>query len=158
MAFTEGTKLEAKRKAHFCCVICHQPFVEVHHIVPQAKGGSDDLDNAAPLCGSCHDLFGANPEKQKQIQEMRDFWWELCENRESQPNVVELFEKVDGLQTDFLSAREDQKKQQEILEEVRGLLLSFHDQSRNQIVEAQSFTEVVTVSGVSSPFYPNPGT
>jgi hypothetical protein len=28
--------------------------IEVHHIVPEAAGGSDDEDNAMPLCFDCH--------------------------------------------------------------------------------------------------------
>jgi uncharacterized CHY-type Zn-finger protein len=97
MPFSEKTKLEAKRKSHFACVICHQPFVEVHHILPQADGGSDDLDNAAPLCGSCHDLFGANPVKRKQIREMRDFWSEICEKRPANPDLTNLNERLDSI-------------------------------------------------------------
>jgi HNH endonuclease len=45
MPFTEANKLQVKRRAHFSCIICHQPFVEVHHIIPQAAGGTDDLEN-----------------------------------------------------------------------------------------------------------------
>ncbi|KAF6585926.1 HNH endonuclease [Paenibacillus sp. EKM211P] len=81
MAFSEKLKLEAKKKACFRCVICQKPFVEIHHIIPQADGGSDTIDNAAPLCASCHDLFGGNPEKRKQIREMRDHWFDLMERR-----------------------------------------------------------------------------
>ena len=98
MAFSEATELEAKRRSHFACVICHQPFVEVHHILPQANGGADELDNAAPLCGSCHDLFGANPVKRKQIREMRDFSWEICEKKPANPNFIDLNKKLDDLQ------------------------------------------------------------
>ncbi|RRJ66070.1 HNH endonuclease [Paenibacillus oralis] len=81
MAFSEKVKLEAKKKACFRCVICQKPFVEIHHIIPQADGGSDTIDNAAPLCASCHDLFGGNPEKRKQIREMRDHWFDMMEKR-----------------------------------------------------------------------------
>ncbi|WP_341279176.1 HNH endonuclease signature motif containing protein [Paenibacillus sp. FSL H8-0537] len=81
MAFSEKVKLEAKKKACFRCVICQKPFVEIHHIIPQAYGGNDSLENAAPLCASCHDLFGGNPEKRKQIREMRDHWFDLMERR-----------------------------------------------------------------------------
>ena len=82
MAFSEKTKLEAKKRSAFRCCICHKLFVEIHHIVPQAKGGSDDIENAAPVCSSCHDLFGGNPEKRKQIREMRDYWWSLMSIRQ----------------------------------------------------------------------------
>ncbi len=81
MAFSEKVKLEAKKKAGFRCVICQKTFVEIHHIIPQAEGGSDTIDNAAPLCASCHDLYGGNPEKRKQIREMRDRWFDLMERR-----------------------------------------------------------------------------
>jgi hypothetical protein len=56
-------------------------FVEVHHIQPESEGGPDTLDNAAALCASCHDLFGGNPEKRKQIRQMRDDWWQKMEER-----------------------------------------------------------------------------
>ena len=42
---------------------------------------SDTEDNAAPLCPSCHETFGANPTKRKFIREARDFWYEFCEKR-----------------------------------------------------------------------------
>ena len=80
MAFSEATKLNVKKKADFTCCWCRdrRNKVEVHHIIPQAEGGSDDEDNAAPLCGSCHDLYGGNPELRKEITLRRDQWYELC--------------------------------------------------------------------------------
>jgi len=90
MPFSEKVKNEAKRKACFRCVICHKPFVEIHHIIPQSEGGNDTLDNAAPLCAYCHDIFGGNPEKRKQIREMRDHWFELMERRHNgEINILE---------------------------------------------------------------------
>ena len=83
MAFSEIVKLEAKRRAAFHCVICQRPFVEVHHIIPAHAGGSDDLSNAAPLCAGCHDLYGENPAKRKQIRQMRDYWYDVVEKRTS---------------------------------------------------------------------------
>ncbi len=47
-------------------------------IIPQADGGADTEDNAAPLCPSCHETYGANREKQKLIRDRRDLWYELC--------------------------------------------------------------------------------
>ncbi len=81
MPFSEKLKNTVKRKSHFCCCLCHALSVEVHHIVPQADGGSDDEDNAAPLCPSCHEIYGANAQKRKFIREARDFWYELCAKR-----------------------------------------------------------------------------
>jgi hypothetical protein len=82
MAFSERVKSVAKHQsAHRCCV-CHATFVEVHHILPQEHGGSDDLDNAAPLCANCHDLYGGNPDKRKSIRQMRDSWWKTIKERD----------------------------------------------------------------------------
>lgn len=55
--------------------------VEVHHIIPQEEGGPDTEDNAAPLCPSCHETYGANPQKRKFLKEARDLWYEICERR-----------------------------------------------------------------------------
>ncbi len=81
MAFSEALKRRVREKAAYHCVICHKPFVEVHHIIPQSEGGPDTENNAAPLCAGCHDLYGGNPEKRKQIREMRDYWYRVMEQR-----------------------------------------------------------------------------
>lgn len=105
MAFSEKVKLQAKKKACFRCFIWQKPFVEIHHIIPQADGGSDTIDKAAPLCASCHDLFGGNPEKRKQIREMRDHWYDLMERRVNKeinisdpisdnPNIINMLKAI----------------------------------------------------------------
>src|SRR5260221_2670404 len=81
MGFSEPTKLSVKRKAHFSCCLCHSLGVEIHHIVPEGESGPDSEENAAPLCPSCHETYGANLQKRKFIKEARDFWYELCERR-----------------------------------------------------------------------------
>lgn len=81
MPFSERVKLLAKAKAAFRCCVCHKPFVEVHHLIPEAKGGPSTIANAAPLCASCHDLYGGNPDKRKTLTQMRDHWWHLMEGR-----------------------------------------------------------------------------
>src|SRR5437016_3298747 len=77
MPFSEAIKLDVRRKAAFRCCRCHDIGVEVHHILPEESGGTDDEDNAAPLCPNCHDKFGANPVKRKEIRQMRDWWFEV---------------------------------------------------------------------------------
>jgi 5-methylcytosine-specific restriction endonuclease McrA len=81
MPFSESVKQLAKSKAAFRCCVCHAPFVEVHHLTPEAQGGPSGLENAAPLCASCHDLYGGNPEKRKTLTQMRDAWWAAMEER-----------------------------------------------------------------------------
>ena len=64
MPFSEQLKLTVKQKANFTCCWCQERRnkVDVHHIIPESDGGQDTEENAAPLCGSCHDLYGNNPD------------------------------------------------------------------------------------------------
>lgn len=55
--FPEAVKKLVKEKAHFRCCRCQNIGVEVHHIIPEKDGGTDDVDNAAPLCQKCHAIF-----------------------------------------------------------------------------------------------------
>jgi hypothetical protein len=38
-----------------CCICGILHKVQLHHIIPPEKGGTDDIDNAIPLCPNCHD-------------------------------------------------------------------------------------------------------
>ena len=38
-----------------CCICKRLHGVQLHHIIPREDGGSDDIDNAIPLCPNCHD-------------------------------------------------------------------------------------------------------
>lgn len=77
MAFSQHIINEVKEKAAFKCCRCQAIGIEVHHIIPQKDNGSDTLDNAAPLCPSCHSSFGDNPIKRKEITQMRDWWYKV---------------------------------------------------------------------------------
>jgi hypothetical protein len=79
MPFSEELKAKIRRKAAYRCCVCQKQFVEIHHIIPQAAGGSDDEDNAAPLCANCHSDYGGNPELRKKIREIRDHWYSVAE-------------------------------------------------------------------------------
>lgn len=76
--FPEELKATVRKQSHYRCCLCRRLGIEIHHIIPLAEGGSDDEDNAAPLCPSCHDIYGANTEKRKFIRETRDFWYRYC--------------------------------------------------------------------------------
>ena len=80
MPFSEALKDSVKQRCHFTCCWCrdNRNKVEVHHITPQAEGGPDTDDNAAPLCSNCHTLYGANPDLRKEIRLRRDQWYSLC--------------------------------------------------------------------------------
>jgi HNH endonuclease len=95
MAFSEAVKASVRKKSHLSCCICHAFGVEIHHIIPQAEGGPDSEDNAAPLCPSCHEIYGANSAKRKMITEAREVWYEICATRYA-PDVNRV-ERLIGL-------------------------------------------------------------
>jgi hypothetical protein len=101
MPFSEPSKVTLRKRAHFCCCLCHELGVEIHHIVPQSEDGPDSEENAAPLCPSCHEKYGGNPEKRKFIREARDFWYEICETRYafSAKQLEDIAEKLQRLAT-----------------------------------------------------------
>ena len=69
MAFSKATKEEALVAAgRRCCLCIHFKGVrlEVHHIQPESAGGSNDFDNAIPVCFDCHaDVGHYNPDHPK---------------------------------------------------------------------------------------------
>src|SRR5438874_11625095 len=145
MAFPENIKLDAKKRAHYQCVICRQPiFVQVHHIIPESENGPDTLENAAPLCTFCHDTYGGNPDKRKWIRETRDFWWEFCEKKDLNPALVELNKKVDAVQAQQLS-------HSKALESVKQALADYHGRSGYDISRATDFSGLSGVTGISVP-------
>ena len=82
MPFSEEIKSTVRRKSLNSCCLCHTLYVEIHHITPESEGGSETEENAAPLCPTCHEIYGSNPSKRKMIIEMRDLWYEICERRQ----------------------------------------------------------------------------
>lgn len=146
LPFSERIKKQARKKAHFRCVICHEPFVDVHHIVPESEGGPNTLDNAAPLCAGCHDAYGNNPDKRKQIRDMRDLWYDICEKRYAKSDI-EVYEKLNELYETTKTVKEDQVESQEILKEIKATMYRFLDSTGNSIKKAGTLDEVKTTSG-----------
>lgn len=61
MPFPPKVKARAVEAAAAHCCVCHRfdaGHVEVHHITPQADGGTDDFENAITLCFDCHTWAG----------------------------------------------------------------------------------------------------
>jgi hypothetical protein len=99
MPFSDTLKEKVKKRAHYKC--CLNPLhwaTDVHHIKPEAEGGPNTEDNAAPLCGYCHKRYGGNPDLRKFIRQMRDHWYEQCETPSTMdPELIrEMHERVTG--------------------------------------------------------------
>ena len=81
----------------FCC-ICHRfagTKIEIHHIVQKADGGSDDFDNAIPLCLDCHADMGKTDARHpgrkaytpSELKRHRNNWYNcVAENVPVQPD------------------------------------------------------------------------
>lgn len=122
MAFTEKLKIEVRKKAAFRCCRCHEIGVDIHHIIPQTEGGPDDIGNAAPLCQNCHDRFGANPEKRKEIIQMRDWWYDVVKEKYGNGNLEKLSE-INDIVLQIQKTQESQKGElQKLREELKTKL------------------------------------
>ena len=101
MAFSEKTKSIVKKKSHIQCCLCKEIGIEIHHIIPQNENGPDDESNAAPLCPTCHEIYGDNPKKRKFITEARDLWYEICETRYrfDTKEIIDIKNTLKGLPT-----------------------------------------------------------
>lgn len=64
-----ANRVEVLKMCKRHCALCERSTgtkVEVHHIIPKSKGGSDDIDNLIPLCFDCHaDVGSYNDEHPK---------------------------------------------------------------------------------------------
>lgn len=108
MPFSPDIKERALVSAARYCCVCHRyrgVKVEVHHIIPQDKGGNDTLENAIPLCFDCHtDAGHYNPRHPKgtrfsprELQRHRDAWYDIVRT-----NQVEIVQEEDRLHCRYL--------------------------------------------------------
>jgi hypothetical protein len=76
------------------------------------------IDNAAPLCQNCHDRFGGNPDKRKEIAQMRDWWYDVVKEKYSDQDS----EKLAAINELVLKIQNTQDNQGVELEKLRGEL------------------------------------
>lgn len=98
MAFSEKIKKQARKLSDGKCVMCKKEIaLEIHHIIPKEENGEDTLDNAAPLCANCHEIYGGNPTKRKLIRDLRDNWYERVKEASSSiEQLVKLHKNPEG--------------------------------------------------------------
>jgi hypothetical protein len=93
VAFSHAVRQKALLAAARRCCICRRyrgVLIEVHHIVPASNGGTDDLDNAVPLCFDCHawagHFFAGHPRgtaySPSELRKARDDWYSKVERGE----------------------------------------------------------------------------
>lgn len=139
MPFSEKQKLLVKKKADFKCCRCHAIGIDIHHITPQEHDGPDTLDNAAPLCQNCHDQFGANPEKKKEIKQMRDHWYET---------VAKMYPSRSNSETELLGSIND--KLDKVLEDHEDIATLKIDLKRLTDLSIERMTPETALGTVSN--------
>ena len=89
MPFPDAVREEALVAAGRCCCVCRTfsgRSTVVHHIVQEAEGGPNTIDNAIPLCDRCHAEAGHyNPHhplgtkySPSELRRHRDQWFRIC--------------------------------------------------------------------------------
>lgn len=139
MAFSETTKEDVKKKAHYNCCVCKNPFPDVHHIIPEGDGGDDSFDNAAPLCGACHRQYGNNSDLRKTIKGMRNLWYEICATRYKDDTSQPIYKKIDELGKIIAEGKEEDRDK---IDELKKLILSLQEKKEDEIKKAQSIEDL----------------
>lgn len=96
MPFSPGVRKEALIASARHCCICHRykgVKVEVHHVVPESEGGSNDIENAIVLCFDCHaDAGHYNPNHPRgtkmspeELREAKDSWQMMVKSNRIEP-------------------------------------------------------------------------
>ena len=86
MPFPVSIRLEALVRSGRHCCVCHQfagRTANVHHIIQEAHGGPNTLDNAICLCQRCHTEAGhfnvnhplGTKYSPEELRAHRDAWW-----------------------------------------------------------------------------------
>lgn len=59
--------IQQKNKCAMCKKLLEDLEFTLHHIMPRAKGGKDELDNSIGLCDECHDIAEDKQLSRKEI-------------------------------------------------------------------------------------------
>lgn len=89
MAFPEAdvARLLADCKRHCCvCLRWCGARIHLHHIIPRAENGPDEIDNAIPVCLDCHAEIESRSNMgrhftQTELREHKRRWLEVCQDR-----------------------------------------------------------------------------
>ena len=142
MAFSQKIISEVIEKAAFKCCRCQSIGIEAHHIISQEDKGPDTFENAAPLCPNCHTWFGANRTKQKEITQMRDWWYKRVIELYSPTSVnyqllIDINDKIEALNTN----------QDKALVDLKETLLKVATETIDQMTAG---TARITASGIAN--------
>jgi hypothetical protein len=90
LAFNRDEVSDLLVRVHRRCCICHRfcgVKIETDHIVPTADGGTDDIENAIPVCFECHaEIHSYNPQHPRgrkfmpeELRRHKAQWLQTCQ-------------------------------------------------------------------------------
>ena len=152
MPFRESVKREAKERAYYQCVLCRvYGFLDVHHIEPEAEGGPNTIENAAPLCPNCHAWFGHAPAKRSQVRTIRDWWWDRCAKMDAVQMTPPDGQRIDQM---FQAYQQSQAQEQEqLFNDMKNFVAEQFRHQADRISSAHTIGELVQASSSGSTAY-----
>lgn len=157
MGFSEKIRRQALVACRRRCVICGKfkgTKIEVHHLIPVAMGGSNDFDNAIPLCFDCHADIGQKFYREHakgtkysvpELKQQRDKFYKMIENNPKLEISVEAAEKLEIIKQifDYLFVRE--KDEIGFNNHYKALSCSYElvYQSLNNAISFECFNELI---------------
>jgi len=119
MAISRALRFEVFKRDSFSCQYCGrqtpQTILEIDHIIPKSKGGTDDINNLITSCFDCNRGKGAVPLAVLKIADTRKQEIQKLKERRKQ---IEAYEK-------FLY--EEKVKEEQVLQEINDYWASFCD-------------------------------
>ena len=119
MAISRALRFEVFKRDSFSCQYCGrqtpQTILEIDHIIPKSKGGTDDINNLITSCFDCNRGKGAVPLAVLKIADTRKQEIQKLKERRKQ---IEAYEK-------FL--HEEKVKEEQVLQEINDYWASFCD-------------------------------
>lgn len=116
---SKSLRFEVFKRDSFTCQYCGrqtpQTILEIDHIIPKSKGGTDDINNLITSCFDCNRGKGAVPLAVLRIADTRKQEIQRLKERQKQ---IEAYEK-------FL--HEEKVKEEQILQEINDYWASFCD-------------------------------
>src|SRR5580658_10014090 len=92
MPFSRDEVSELLVRCHRRCCVCHRfcgVKIETDHIVPTDEGGSNEIDNAIPVCFECHAEIHSYNDKHprgrkfqpEELRLQKEQWLKICAER-----------------------------------------------------------------------------
>lgn len=136
MTIKKQTRDRLLVEARHRCTICHEKCFEIHHIIEQSAGGSDEYDNLIVLCPNCHQ-HRYHRSKEFTPEQLHLYKMHLIEKNEIETRVLLNLEEIKSL-IEQTPAEESETKLRQELNEALELVSDDQSQDFRQSIEQTS--------------------